>query len=258
MKLIKFFLLFIPILVFCQQVSQKNVSDLMIKYSYESIKDTIQIEKKNNELMTLAINNNSSIYYSEKFQQALDLMKKKMDMALNSNTTIEINGKDFSMPKVKHSVFHKDNDIFVSSQLGRDLFTFKASNLKWKTNFTDTKDIIGYKCNKATILFNGRVYTAWYTKEIPISEGPYRFKGLPGLILYIEDEKGFDKFEAVSIEKKQIEIAQLQKGIAVTREEYIKKREEYRENPFPEKNLTPQQRKQIIENQKKSNNTLER
>jgi GLPGLI family protein len=258
MKFIKFFLLLIPTIVFCQQTPQKNLSDILIKYNYESARDTTQVEKKNKEIMVLAINKNSSIYYSDKYLQALDLMKKKMDMALHSNTIVEINGKDFSMPKVRHSVFHKDNDILVSSQLGRDLFTFKTNILKWNTNFTDIKDILGYKCNKATVLFSGRLYTAWYAKEIPISEGPYRFKGLPGLILFIEDEKGFDKFEAVAIEKKQIEITQLQKGISITREEYIKKREEYKQNPFPEKNLTPQQRNQIIENQKRANNTLER
>ncbi|MXS71666.1 MULTISPECIES: GLPGLI family protein [Chryseobacterium] len=256
MKIVNIFLLFIPIVFFCQ--SQKNPSDLIVKYSYESVKDTTQIDNKNSEIMVLAMNRTSSIYYSDKYQQALDLMKKKMEMALSSNTTVEVNGKDFSMPKVKHSVFRLNSDIFVSTQLGRDLFTFKSNFLKWNVDFIESIDILGYKCNKAIIIFNGRLYTAWYTKEIPFFEGPYRFKGLPGLILHIEDEKGFDKFKAVSIEKSQIEIAQLQKGIPVSREEYIKKREEYKQNPFPEKNLTPQQRNQIIENQKKVNNTLER
>lgn len=258
MRYFKLFFLFISTVAFSQKNVQKNLSDILIKYNYESARDTTEVDKKLNELMVLAINKNSSIYYSDKYQQALDLMQKKMDMALNSSTTVEIKGKDFSMPKVRHSVFQKDHEISVSSQIGKDLFTFKANTINWNTNFKDVKNVLGYKCNKAMTLFNGRSYTAWYTKDIPISEGPYRFKGLPGLILFLEDEKGFDKFEAVAIEKKQIEISQLQKGIPVTRKEYIKKREEYKQNPFPEKNLSGQQRNQIIERQNRLNNTLER
>ncbi|MCJ7934624.1 MAG: GLPGLI family protein [Chryseobacterium sp.] len=94
-----------------------------------------------------------------------------MDMALHSNTMVEINGKDFSLPKIKHSVFHNNNDVLVSSQIGRDLFTFKTDALYWNTNLIGTKNMLGYKCNKASVLFNGRAYIAWYTKEIPISEG---------------------------------------------------------------------------------------
>lgn len=51
----------------------------------------------------------------------------------------------------------------------------------------DSLSILDYKCIKATTRFRGRDYTAWVTKELPINDGPWKFYGLPGLILQIED-----------------------------------------------------------------------
>ena len=48
--------------------------------------------------------------------------------------------------------------------------------------------ILGYTCHKATTRFRGRDYVAWYTEEIPLSYGPYKFRGLPGLITCIYDK----------------------------------------------------------------------
>lgn len=81
---------------------------------------------------------------------------------------------------------------------------------------------MGYKCKKAVTIFNKREYIAWYTSSIPISERLYRFKGLPGVILDIQDTKGYDKFKVIAITKKQVEISSIQNGIPVTRNEYLK------------------------------------
>lgn len=53
----------------------------------------------------------------------------------------------------------------------------------------ETKKIADYICHKAQMRFRGRNYIAWYTKEIPISDGPYKFAGLPGLVLELYDDK---------------------------------------------------------------------
>lgn len=49
--------------------------------------------------------------------------------------------------------------------------------------------IAEYTCKEAQTYFRRRQYTAWYTLAIPINDGPYKFKGLPGLIVKIKDTK---------------------------------------------------------------------
>ena len=63
------------------------------------------------------------------------------------------------------------------------------------------RSIKNYVCNKATVKLEGREYTAWYTSEIPISDGPYKFWGLPGLILKIADTQNHYEFLLESFEK---------------------------------------------------------
>ncbi len=57
----------------------------------------------------------------------------------------------------------------------------------WKL-LEETKKIGNITCYKASSSFRGRNYTAWYTPTIKSSFGPWKFQGLPGLILEIYDE----------------------------------------------------------------------
>lgn len=63
----------------------------------------------------------------------------------------------------------------------------------------DTLTIIGFLCQKATCHFRGRDYVAWFASEIPYSCGPWKFGGLPGLILKIANRDNLYSFEAISI-----------------------------------------------------------
>ena len=60
-------------------------------------------------------------------------------------------------------------------------------DFKWEI-LKDTKKIEGFECNSAVTKFRGRKYKAWFTQEIPINNGPWKFSGLPGLIIKVQDE----------------------------------------------------------------------
>ena len=52
----------------------------------------------------------------------------------------------------------------------------------------DTLTVSGYYCQTATCKFRGVAWTVCYTEEIPSSAGPWRLRGLPGLIVKAENE----------------------------------------------------------------------
>ncbi len=71
---------------------------------------------------------------------------------------------------------------------------------KWKLE-KDVKTICGYKCQKATTHWRGRDYEAWFAPDIPVSAGPWKFGGLPGVIMKLTDSKGDYQWEAVAVNK---------------------------------------------------------
>lgn len=70
----------------------------------------------------------------------------------------------------------------------------------WKL-LSERKSILNYQCQKAVCTFRGRTYTAWFASEIPLSEGPWKFHGLPGLILKVYDDKNNFDYTCIAIQK---------------------------------------------------------
>lgn len=63
------------------------------------------------------------------------------------------------------------------------------------------KEILGYPVQKAICSYRGRKYIAWFSKEIPFSDGPWKFWGLPGLILEVSDTEQQFTFSSVAIKR---------------------------------------------------------
>ena len=82
--------------------------------------------------------------------------------------------------------------------------------MKW-TLSQETATICEHKCQKATCHWRGRDFVAWFTTEIPIRKGPWKFGGLPGLILKVYDTNRLYTFEAIGIEKGNFPIYQYPK-----------------------------------------------
>ena len=86
----------------------------------------------------------------------------------------------------------------------------KIQPFGWKLG-TERKTILGHECQRATCHWRGRDYVAWFAPDIPIRRGPWKFGGLPGLILKIYDTRHLYTFEAVGIEKGSFPIWQYPK-----------------------------------------------
>ena len=69
----------------------------------------------------------------------------------------------------------------------------------WKIIPDSSSSIIGYKCQLAKASFKGRIWYAWYTEDIPLSEGPWKLYGLPGLVLRAYDQNKQYIFDAIGM-----------------------------------------------------------
>ncbi len=86
---------------------------------------------------------------------------------------------------------YKKDSIYTRSLWLKDILVVKEKRqkIKWKIDNESTKKIGIYLAYKAIARFRGRDYVAWFTKEIPVSIGPWKLSGLPGLILEAYDEE---------------------------------------------------------------------
>lgn len=71
----------------------------------------------------------------------------------------------------------------------------RIPTIDWQISH-EKKTVLEYECTKAITKFRGREYEAWFTSEIPIISGPWKFTGLPGLILEIKSLDNQVSFEA--------------------------------------------------------------
>ncbi|AZQ64013.1 GLPGLI family protein [Flammeovirga pectinis] len=137
-----------------------------------------------------------------------------------------------SLPKSKfnYSIFKSNGILEFNDRLFGVNYTYQEKIedvMKWKLH-SDKKIIANYRCQKATVGYAGREYEAWFTMDIPISEGPYKFTGLPGLIVELYDLKKDYHFKLTYFKK-----STLQKPITkpilseaqVTHQKYLKIRD---------------------------------
>ncbi|MBX9781921.1 MAG: GLPGLI family protein [Chitinophagaceae bacterium] len=86
----------------------------------------------------------------------------------------------------------EENKLFFQSEysfLMKESKTYIDSLYPFKWMFINEKRTSGNQMlKKATMRFRGRNYTAWYNESIPIANGPWKFGGLPGLIVEIYDD----------------------------------------------------------------------
>ena len=91
------------------------------------------------------------------------------------------------------------------SVVGRQYYTEPIESIKWE--ITDsTRNILGYDCIMAIADYHGRHWTAWFTPDIPLMDGPWKLCGLPGLILEASESTRQHVFTANGIEKTDMEM----------------------------------------------------
>jgi GLPGLI family protein len=145
---------------------------------------------------------------------------KKIMASMNGNYT-----HIFCNYKIYKNFPKKGVLTFSSYQGGKFLRVTQTNGLKWKIEGEKDTILLGYNCQMARTSFAGRNYIAWFTPRIPINDGPYKFQGLPGLIVKISDTKNEHRFTLTGIQKlKYIQpiLYNQSKYLDINAEEFVK------------------------------------
>ena len=175
-----------------------------IQYRMSSVANIKTPKRKTENYMLLQIGKRIS-KFSDFFWLKADSMSDIH--AAKKMSTIESMNK--ILPLVKGCVFVKIFKNYPNRKIttidnipmsGSYKYVEEKEKPSWKMQ-AGTLNVCGYECKKATATFRGRNYTAWYAPQIAISDGPWKFWGLPGLILKISDDQEHYVFECAAIEK---------------------------------------------------------
>ncbi|MDR0294736.1 MAG: GLPGLI family protein [Prevotellaceae bacterium] len=105
----------------------------------------------------------------------------------------------------RHYVFKnypsQGRNVFLGSAFGDFYRVEEKLQFDWEIDNGAQKVILGMNYIKATCRYAGRDYEAWFTPDIPISDGPYKFSGLPGLIVKLQDSDEEHIFELQEVRK---------------------------------------------------------
>lgn len=234
--MIRNFLFYIMLASGCVLTAQENFKYKAI-YNLSYQPDSTDISSKQSESMVLYIGENFSRFSSlgkaveDSLMETVDLGNKSMsEFARIRSLTPEtkFNYKIFKNPA--------EGKIQFVEKIFKDKFKYEEDlkSQDWQIQ-AETKEISGYMAQKATTSFAGREYIAWFTPEIPIPDGPYKFNGLPGFIIEIADLKDHYHFKLTGFEilKEPVTtILDLDNFKLVIKKDFIKAKNNFNRDPL--------------------------
>lgn len=220
--------------------AQKSFTDqfnYLATYRYTFQSDSTDTNSKKSEVMFLYLGKESS-----KFSSAGTAVREQL---LKSGKKAERNSADFNRiqaatpnTSIYYTIYkhYPSSAMSFTESLALEDFRYseELGQLVWEIGM-EQKEINGYQAQKATTKFAGRDYVAWFTPEIPAPDGPYKFNGLPGLILEIRDLKEHHVFELVQFEALEppVEMEFRSKSYILTgKEKFLRAKEDYMKDPL--------------------------
>ncbi len=207
------------------------------------------LDKKNNDTlhqedMVLRAGKSSSIYSTMPFNIVL---RKREDIPpppppASAGTMITVQGSamaiayDWGITEETLYLQYSENEIIKINPVGTIQYAVKSTIpvIDWQVR-EETKTIGGYTCQKAEGTYAGRRYTVWFTPDLPISAGPWKLTGLPGVILEAGDdrEEVFFLFKQISeAEEKEVTEDDSNRKLVFTTDAAFKKAKDgYDQNP---------------------------
>ena len=150
---------------------------------YAKFKKTLPKSRTTNFILYYSKEAYQFVENSKENEALTDMMKKAMYFAGTwGNPQVKLM-KYYHNPHKKIQIRQTE---FMTRLFREEL---DMEKIKWKMGAA-SKEILGYTCMQAETDLDGKKILAWFTPDIPISAGPERYYGLPGLILEVNINQG--------------------------------------------------------------------
>lgn len=161
-------------------------------YAYAFVRDTADGYTERG-IGTLEIGRTYTKYYNRLFFESDSMVRsgyvKSHSDVLSGANVDPVTLMEVFIHNLKEKKWNCTGRIVTQDFMYQD----NTEDMVW--HVSDSVSVIsGYNAVMATCVFRGRHYTAWFTPEIPVSAGPWKFSGLPGLILSVTDSEGYFEF----------------------------------------------------------------
>lgn len=214
-------------------------------YEYKFRPDSTKTDSLKTEWMYLDISKSGSKYYSKRAFENDSIVAEsiKKQMASGSRNISISRHRDGGEINYEIEKLYPEYQTFLTTSIGND--TYKVAEDRkpvWEIQ-AEKKKIGEFAVQKATTDFAGRTWQAYFTTDVPVQDGPYKFSGLPGLIISIADSSGSHSIELKGLKKiSQTAITEVdtqgkdipmlrKKPIEVNRQQYAKQLRQYENDP---------------------------
>ncbi len=165
--------------------AQESANRFFYELSFKPKKDSAKVDKV---MTVLDIAKDKSVYQDFTVPAQDSIIKIAVE-EMEKTKTFKDMSKTIKMPKFSYKVIKSYPSMKETYQdrISVNLFGYEEDQkFDWKI-LSDKEKVGAYNTQKATTEFGGRKWTAWFSTDLPFQDGPYKFYGLPGLIVKIED-----------------------------------------------------------------------
>jgi len=264
------FLLFAILASYCSNaqwvgLTYTNIepANYLASYSLKSQRDSTNSEQIQNSKLLLFIGD-----YVSKFINRANFI---LDTATRSFTSADqtiayLQNPQNPKPAQIYQIYknYSPNKITYLDHIPSDAYKFEEDLdlFDWQIT-SDTTTVCGFKSQMATCEFGGRKWIAWFAPEIPFSDGPYKFNGLPGLIVKVYDTRHHYVFELTAFNKLEPPLIidmEDKSYILTTKQGFFKAQDSFREdimNRAKAVGFDDEAQKSLLKNMSSRNNPIE-
>jgi len=196
----------------------------VMRYNYQGTLKTSKIEPEKTEetVFVLDIDSLKASRFMEK-----DLLERKLAIAKAKTKEEGMSAIYGFRPKTNFIVFYTNEMLNIQALVGFNTYeyTTNAKDLVWQI-VPGVAQWNDFAVQKATTFYEGRNWTVLFTRDIPLIEGPYVFKNLPGFVVKAWDEDNIYGFELLNSEKVVVDNWEFKdpkkESIEVTQNQYEK------------------------------------